>query len=479
MSPAGDRALPGGPRREQPARPAGLLEKLLAAVRPEFRQDVLAFGAADPVFGGPPCKVPGCARTGRVRGLCTGHDHRWRNQGKPDRGKFIATTNPRLKGHQKLASCQAAGCLYGRKERGLCTRHLYAWQRAGRPELDSWLAGLPAEAPEDPPSACRISYCDLWVHADLPFCLSHGNRWRERGRPDTGEYARSYEDDSVPGHERIDLSGLNAHLRLEVHYALQGRHDDGAIKIAPGAVQTVVTFLAASASPSLLDRDEDAWRQAWFQRFPGRASPGHGDSGRALLVYARRTVEALHAGRGWDVEYPRDAWRLRNLGVSEGPATVRFTQISQPWLKELAKRWIRWRLSSGTGAGSVTKGALAITRFSAFLASPAVNVTRLAQVDRELLERYLADLHAELAGRNVHAERIGQLNGFLHAIRRLSWDDSLPASAMFHYDDYPKRGQLLPRALAEHVMTQLEDPANLDQWNDPARRLITLILIRC
>ena len=199
MSPADDRALPGGPRREQPARPAGLLEKLLAAVRPEFRQDVLAFGAADPVFGGPPCKVPGCGRTGRVRGLCTGHDHRWRNQGKPDRGKFIATTDPRLKGHQKLASCRAAGCLYGRKERGLCTRHLYAWQRAGRPELDSWLAGLPAEAPEDPPSACRISYCDLWVHAGLPFCLSHGNRWRERGRPDTGEYARSYEDDSVPG----------------------------------------------------------------------------------------------------------------------------------------------------------------------------------------------------------------------------------------------------------------------------------------
>ena len=479
MSAPFGRATVGDDPREQPARMHGLLEKLLAAIRPEFRQDVLAFGPADPVLGGTPCKVAGCARTGRVRGLCFGHDHRWRRQGKPDPAGFIATTDPRLKGHQKLASCRASGCLYGRKERGLCTGHLYAWQRAGRPELDSWLAALPAAAPEDPPPACLISYCDLWCHADLPFCLSHGNRWRERGRPDTGEYARSYEDDSVPGHERIDLSGLSAHLRLEVQYALQGRHDDGAIKIAPGAVQTVVTFLAASASPSLLDRDEDAWRQAWLQRFPGRASPGHGDSGRALLVYARRTVEELHAGRGWDVEYPRDAWRLRNLGVSEGPATVRFTQVSQPWLKELAKRWIRWRLSSGTGAGSVTKGALAIARFSAFLASPAVNVTRLAQVDRELLERYLAGLHAELAGRNVHAERIGQLSSFLHAIRRHGWDDSLPASAMFHYDDYPKREQLLPRALAEHVMTQLEDPANLDRWNDPARRLITLILIRC
>ena len=481
MSAASARAAAAGEDpREQPARVHGLLEKLLAAVRPEFRQDVLAFGPDDPVFGGPPCKVAGCGRSGRVRGLCSGHDHRWRSQGKPDLAGFIATTDPRLKGHQKLKSCRASGCLYGRKERGLCTRHLYAWQQAGRPELDSWLAALPAETPpEDPPPACRISYCGLWARAGLPFCISHGNRWRERGRPDIDEYARSYEDDSVPGHERIDVSGLDAHLRLEVQYALQGRHDDGAIKIAPAAVQTVVAFLAAAAPPSLLDRDEDSWRHAWFHRFPGRQSPGHGDSGRALLICARRKVEELHVGRGWDIEYSRDAWRLRNLGVSEGPATVSFTRISQPWLKQLAKRWIRWRLSSGTGAGSVTKGAIAITRFSAFLAAPPVNVTRLAQVDRELLERYLASLHTELAGRKVHAERIGQLNSFLHAVRRLGWDDSLPASAMFHSDDYPKRGQLLPRALAEHVMAQLEDPASLDQWNAPARRLITVILIRC
>jgi integrase len=465
--------------REQAARAHGLLEKLLAAVRPEFRQDVLAFGPDDPVFGGPPCKVGGCGRSGRIGGLCFGHDRRWRLQGKPDRGAFIATTAPRMKGHQKLQSCRAPGCRYGRKERGLCIMHHRIWRQAGRSDLDSWLVGLSAAVLGDLAPECRISYCDLWTHEGLPFCLSHGNRWKEKGRPDIEEYARGYEDDSVPGHERIDLTGLDAHLRLEVQYALQGRHDDRAIKIAPGAVQTVVTFLAVTAPPSLLDRDEDAWRQAWLDRFPRRKSPGHGDSGRALLVYAWRKIEEIHVGRGWDVEYPRDAWRLRNLGVSEGPATVDFTGISQPWLKDLAKRWARWRLSSGTGAGSVIKGAIAVTRFSTFLASPAVSVATLAQVDRELLERYLAELQAEFAGRQVHAERIGQLASLLQAIRRLGWDDSLPATAMFHPDDYPKRGEMLPRALAEHVMAQLEDPVNLDRWNDPARRLVTLILIRC
>jgi site-specific recombinase XerD len=464
---------PGGPKYP------GLLEKLMAAVRPEFRAEVLAFGPHDPVLGGKPCRVGGCGRTGRIQGLCFGHDSRWRREGKPKLDHFVDTTDPRMKGHQPLASCRAPGCRGGRKERGLCTRHLYAWQKSAQRDLDRWVATLAPVPDPDPPATCRISYCELWVHANLPFCLSHSVRWKEHGRPDIQEYARSYEHDSAPGHERIDLRGLDAHLRLEIQYALQRRHDDGAIKIAPSAVQVVVNFLAATETSFLLDHDEYTWLQAWKQRFPQRARVSQGDSGRALLIYTHRKVEELHLGRGWDVEYPRDIWRLRNLEITEGPATIRFDQISQPWLKQLAKRWIRWRLSSGIGAGSATKAGLAITHFSQFLASLEGSVDRLAQVDRALLEHYLADLHTELAGRTVHGERISQLHLFLQAIRRHGWDDSLPANAMFHSEDFPKKGQLLPRALAEHVMTQLEDPRNLNQWNDPARRLITLILIRC
>ena len=461
------------------ARPSRVLEKLMAAVRPQFRSDVLVFDPQDPVFGGPGCAVSGCGRTGRVRGLCFGHDHRWRREGRPELDHFIATTDPRMKGHRPLASCRVSGCRSGHKERGLCTRHHYVWTRSGQPDLDQWVAALPPATLPDPPATCRISYCELWVHADLPFCLRHGIRWKEQGRPDIDEYARAYEDDSTPGHERIDLRALDTRLRLEAQYALQCRHDDAAIRIAPGAVQVLINFIAGIGVFSLLDHDEDGWLQAWKQRFPKRARHSNGDSGRALLIYAHRKVEQLHLGRGWDVEYPRDVWRLRNLGVDEGPATVRFDQINQPWLKELAKRWIRWRLSSGVGAGSATKAALALTRFGQFLASPAIGVDRLAQVDRALLERYLADLHTELAGRKIHGERIGQLHLFLQAVRRHGWDESLPANAMFHREDFPKNGQLLPRALAEHVMAQLEDPGNLDQWHDRDRRLITLILIRC
>jgi hypothetical protein len=64
----------------------------------------------------------------------------------------------------------------------------------------------------------------------------------------------------------------------------------------------------------------------------------------------------------------------------------------------------------------------------------------------------------------VHARRISQLNILILTMSRHGWDTSLPGSAMFHSEDYPKRGRQLPRALAEHVMTQFEDSATLDRW---------------
>jgi len=81
------------------ARPAGLLAKLMAVVRPEFRSDVLVFDPRDPVFGGPACAVPGCVRAARGRGLCPGHHQRWwRTEGRPDLARFIAATDPQVAG---------------------------------------------------------------------------------------------------------------------------------------------------------------------------------------------------------------------------------------------------------------------------------------------------------------------------------------------------------------------------------------------
>jgi len=76
--------------------PVGALEKLFAAVRPEFRADLIDIDAADPVFGGPPCRVAGCPRPGRAHGLCKGHRDRWAAAGRPDVAQFAAATKPTM-----------------------------------------------------------------------------------------------------------------------------------------------------------------------------------------------------------------------------------------------------------------------------------------------------------------------------------------------------------------------------------------------
>ncbi len=210
-------------------------------------------------------------------------------------------------------------------------------------------------------------------------------------------------------------------------------------------------------------------------REPREPVPGQ----RKRRPHATRRDEPPVPQHAWDSEYDRDVWRLRELGVNSRFAHIYFDRFPQLWLRELAKRWARWRLTTGLGAASVASGTRVISYFGQFLASPTVQVDRLEQIDRQLLERYLAYLHAEYAGRVAHTNYIGQLNLFFLTIRQHGWADTLPASAMFFPEDFPPRSERLPRALGEVVMTQLEQPANLDRWRDPCYRLITVILMRC
>lgn len=113
----------------------GLLEKLMATVRPEFRVDILVPDQGDPVLGWKSCGVTGCDRPANDYELCKGHGGRWRKrQDHPDRASFLADPGPPLRGRIELTSCTVTGCRYGTSGRGLCGRHRDKWQQAGRPE---------------------------------------------------------------------------------------------------------------------------------------------------------------------------------------------------------------------------------------------------------------------------------------------------------------------------------------------------------
>lgn len=462
------REAPDGSRR-------GLLEKLLAAVRPEFRADILFFEPGDPVFGMSVCLAGDCTRTARRRGMCDRHFTRWDKAGRPPLEGFRPGGPPH--GHAPLPSgtCRAPGCGFGVNLHGLCPRHYFRWRRAGKPEPGPWAAGQPASEQDPVPADCLIGYCRIWAHPGSPLCWVHRRRWKEHGRPDMTGFVRKYEQPR--DRESVSLAGLPRQAKLEMQYAIQRRRDDNTASVRVRQLRAVTGILAGSGVSSLLALSEPEWRQFIPEgRFP--AARPRGDQAVSFLFYARRQAAALAEGPAtWESEYPRDTWRLRRLGIAGSTANLRFGGISQPWLKDLAKRWTRWRISAGRATGTCYQGVRAIDRFSGFLA--AAGVTEPGQVGREVLERYLADLPLLVRAPKTRAEKIGQLSTFLAESRQHCWEPAFPADARFFPEDYPKQGDKLPRALAGHVMAQVEDPSNLDRWRNPAYRLITVILIRC
>ena len=454
------------PARSRPTAPV-LLARLMAVVRPEFRANPLLFAPDDPVFGSGVCRVGGCGRFARSQGLCQGHRLRWDAAGRPNLASFAAATDPRWRNQQPNTACRITGCGYGTARGGLCSLHAQRWERAGRPDLDIWLGGPPLIRAPTADAVCRIEHCDLWPRSAQPFCHSHYNTWCSNGRPAIDVFVARFAQVAVPADDVVRLDGLPAQLRLEIAYALQCRRDERTSKTPPAVIMQMVRSLTAEPMTSLLQVPEEQLRERIYPSMP---------NARAFALFARRCLQDLRDGDGWDGEYPRDLWQLRRVGF-EGNPTLRFDVIPQPVLRELAKRWARWRLSTGLSLEVVRRGLRSVTHFTQFC--QAIGVDDLPGIDRDVLERYLAELRGQAIRQQNHSDQIGQLNTFFQAIRAHRWDQRLPASAMFFTEDHPRRPERPPRALAEHVMTQVEHPDNLARFTVGAYRLVTLILIRC
>lgn len=445
-------------------RVADLTERLVAVVRPQFQVDVLVPAVGDPILGSPACAVPGCLHSSRYAGLCLAHLGRWRKAGRPDdRQAWVASADPEVTGHRPLQPCLVPECGYGQHRYRLCYTHSRVWDKAGRPPVDGWRPPIAR-----PVAVCAIPGCVLWAELDAGWCRSHHARWRQRGRPPAADfvaYCASY------GEDRFDFRPLSPQLRLEIQYALQCRVDAKRARTTPRSIKPLLDHLAASSVGSLLDRS----LADWLDGLPAAALL---HTPRAFLGYAIECLLDLRDGAGWDGEYERDVWLLRRLGVTgHDGARLDFTAVQPLWLRKLAKRWCRWRMSCGIGLGQLRKDRIALVRLSQFTPGLASSTGPNA-LDRAALEAYLARLAVEVAHPKTRSTDIGSVTGFLHAVRQHRWA-SLPAEAQLYPNDQPRRDETpAPRAIPEFVMGQLENPTNLNRIADPRIRLLVEILIR-
>ena len=209
----------------------------------------------------------------------------------------------------------------------------------------------------------------------------------------------------------------------------------------------------------------------------------------AFLIFAHDVVETLRDGTGWEVEYPRDIWRLHTLARPDPqrrqgartPATIcGSTGSPSPGCGRWPNAGPGCGCRCGLSVGTVHQRHAGLTRFSTFLGRGRPRGRRAGR-DRPAAAGTLPGLagHPARRARREGGRRHRRCTCSSRRSASTAGTTRLPTTAVFFPGDTPPARPGSPAALAEHVMAQVEAPANLDRWPHPEGRLITMILIRC
>ena len=228
-----------------------------------------------------------------------------------------------------------------------------------------------------------------------------------------------------------------------------------------------------------MDRSGGYWDHAARQRF-GR--------GRNLELgwvrYVRARLQDLRDERSGIEVWEWDTWTVERIGVDARYAhqpqrRIYFVDIEPGWLRALAKRWARWRITSVALSPAAVAGTTnALRSFARWLAAQDALPATPAQLTRELLERYLAHVHARELSTGQKGRLLGNLRTFLGDVRMHEWAPGLPANATYFDGEVPaRRAVRLPRFIDEFVMGQIESDEHLSRLPDLTTQTAIVVLI--
>ena len=202
-------------------------------------------------------------------------------------------------------------------------------------------------------------------------------------------------------------------------------------------------------------------------------------SGSAAEASAPLTLIAGGQAASVDADYAADRWDAARLGVAtkRGRGAARFDTITQGWLRDPAKRWSRFRLATGCAFTTISAGALALSRFSAFLAERHPEVADEASITRAVLEDYLSWLLSQGYSASTRALSLSMLRVFSDACHRHGWLPGLAAGAVIYVEELPFHHDQVARFIPEFVMAQLESDAALAQIPLTTTRHLVVVLI--
>ena len=173
----------------------------------------------------------------------------------------------------------------------------------------------------------------------------------------------------------------------------------------------------------------------------------------------------------------KDVWDVRKLGLKatshRSENKLIFSNIRQDWLKEIVKKFIRYK-ASHCSTGTLKTYISSLNSFSDFIFDEYKNhrtKLTLEKLTRYRIIQYLYYLNEQGLSPGTKSVRISNLKMFLETAKQNSWAKIRPY--LIRPEDYPKRVKNAPRFIPEEVMKQLNQ--NLDLLPLPVMRGVLVL----
>ena len=175
-------------------------------------------------------------------------------------------------------------------------------------------------------------------------------------------------------------------------------------------------------------------------------------------------------------EYERDIWDCRRLGIDGGVGRssykLNFTALTQPWLKQTAKQYLKMCLSSITFS-SVQEKIYALRKLSHFLNQDYPNI-QPSDISRKVITEFTVYLAGKKLAAQTRYNIICDSKLYFETCYQNEWLNV--SRYLVRQEDFPKLKKHIPRYIPEEVMQQLNE--HLDDLPEPAMRMV-LILQEC
>lgn len=173
-------------------------------------------------------------------------------------------------------------------------------------------------------------------------------------------------------------------------------------------------------------------------------------------------------------EYQKDVWDLRKLGVKINLAdphyTMSFKKISQDWLRESAKKFIKYCLTKHSNYECFNR-LTTLNIFAKFL--QGLSISKQPQdINRYLILDFLSFLLNQGLAPKTRKDHIIQLRQFINYCAREGWLDVTKEQIIFT-DDIPQPGKLVPRYIPQEVLIQLNQ--HVEELNSYIGRLVLVL----